>query len=405
MNNKILFIFIFLGGLLSGLLVNDFVSPTAVDKQTNETAIEHAVKHSVPGYICPMHPSVVSNEPGDCPICGMSLEAKDFTTDSSNDSGITISPVMSNSLGVRITHAEIGRISEQVFASGNVERVTSATATDIQIKIQGKVKEVFAKVGDWVAEDEFIMSIDSPAFTKVQDAYLFAQKNRDYKKMNELRKELALMNPRQAVFDGTDRVNNMELTPEFIVEAPHSGILKSITEVGTAIEIDESIARISTKNIARVRLRSYARAARDVKRGRRAQLDLPHMPGIHWPGRVVEIDHGAAGFYSAIHVDFEVPEGAIDKGFFVGAYINAGTKAEALRIPTSAIILVEGKSRVVRLNSDGTFKPVEVETGFVGNQWAEIKSGLKEGDAVVVRAQFLIDSEATLRAGFSRISE
>ena len=60
---------------------------------------------------------------------------------------------------------------------------------------------------------------------------------------------------------------------------------------------------------------------------------------------------------------------------------------------------------MVRLNSDGTFKPVEVETGFVGNQWAEIKSGLKEGDAVVVRAQFLIDSEATLRAGFSRISE
>lgn len=407
MRNTLLFVMIFSTGLLAGWFARQAIEVDShITSSTNsETAIEHAEKHLIPGYVCPMHPSVVSNEPSNCPICGMALEAKNLDAGNSDESGIAVSSAMSNSLGIRIAYAEVGRISEQVFATGSVESVTPATTTKIQTKINGQVKEVFVKAGDWVAEGEFILSIESPDFTKVQDQYLLAQKNRDYKDMAEIRKQLAAMDSRQAVLDGTDRLNNMELTPEFIVEAPHSGILEWTIDEGAVLKINQQIAKVSTKNIARVRLRTYARAARAVKRGRHAQLDLPHLPGMKWPGRVIEVEHGDAGFYSSIQADFEVPENATERGVFVGAYVNAGTSAEALRVPATAVILVEGQSRVVRLRSDGKFQPVDVETGFTGAQWAEIKSGLKEGDAVVIRAQFLIDSEATLRAGFSRLAE
>ena len=120
---------------------------------------------------------------------------------------------------------------------------------------------------------------------------------------------------------------------------------------------------------------------------------------------MVEVNHDDAGFYSNIEVDFEVPGDAVERGLFVGAYVNAGTGSSVLRIPASAVIRAEGESRIVRLRGDGKFEPVAVETGYVGSEWAEIRSGLSEGDAVVERAQFLIDSEATLRAGFSRITE
>ncbi len=407
MRKTLLFVMIFSAGLLAGWFAQQTqIADSHISSSTDsETAIEHAEKHLTPGYVCPMHPSVVSNEPSSCPICGMDLVAKNLSADSSDDTGISVSPAMSNSLGVRIAHAELGRISEPVFASGSVESVTAAATTKIQTKIKGKVKEVFAKTGDWVAEGEFILSIESPEFTKVQNQYLLAQKNADYKKIKEITKQLVAMDARRAVIEGTDRLNNMELTPEFIVEAPHSGILEWSLEKGVMLHLDQHVATVSTKNIATVRLRSYASAAFAVKRGRHAQLDLPHLPGMKWPGRVIEVKHGDAGFYSSIKADFEVPENATERGVFVGAYVNAGTNAEALRVPATAVILVEGQSRVVRLRSDGKFEPVEVETGFIGAEWAEIKSGLDEGDAVVTRAQFLIDSEATLRAGFSRLAE
>jgi Cu(I)/Ag(I) efflux system membrane fusion protein len=54
--------------------------------------------------------------------------------------------------------------------------------------------------------------------------------------------------------------------------------------------------------------------------------------------------------------------------------------------------------------ADGRFEPVVVETGFIGTEWAEIRSGVDDGDAVIVRGQFLIDSESTVRAGLSRLA-
>ena len=46
--------------------------PTAKGMQ-QETAIEHAEKHLDPTYICPMHPQIIRDVPGSCPICGMDL--------------------------------------------------------------------------------------------------------------------------------------------------------------------------------------------------------------------------------------------------------------------------------------------------------------------------------------------
>ena len=41
--------------------------------------MEHAAKHLDPKYVCPMHPQIVKDEPGACPICGMDLVEKAWT--------------------------------------------------------------------------------------------------------------------------------------------------------------------------------------------------------------------------------------------------------------------------------------------------------------------------------------
>ncbi len=47
---------------------------------------------------------------------------------------------------------------------------------------------------------------------------------------------------------------------------------------------------------------------------------------------------------------------------------------------------------------EGRFEPKEVQTGSRGEGFIEIREGLKEGDKVVVAANFLIDAESNLNA-------
>lgn len=404
MRSAILLLCIFLAGLLSGMLLLHKV-PSLAPGSVDMASAAHEARHLIPGYVCPMHPGVVSNAPGSCPICGMDLEPKSLDSMDGNAAGVAVSPAMTNSLGVRIVHAEIGRVSEQVFATGNVEDVTPAQTTEVTVKLEGALKQVLIKEGQWVPEGGILLEIDAPEFTRIQSAYLEALELRDYTVARELRKELSAMGARQAVIDGVDRENELPLPPQFQLAAPHSGIVKWIVPSDTAIKPKQPLVRIEAPTVTRAHLRTYARAARSVKSGRRAQLDLPHMPGLRWPGRVVEVNHDEGGFYTLIEADFEVPENATHQGTFVGAYVNAGTSEAVLRVPATAVIVAEGQSRVVRLRADGSFEPVAIEAGYIGSEWAEIRSGLDEGDAVVARAQFLIDSEATLRAGMARLTD
>lgn len=401
MRKTLALILVFCAGIAAGWLA---VGPRQAAVMEDIESAAHAVKHLVPGYVCPMHPSVVSNGPGSCPICGMELEPKDLDAADDESGGIAVSAAMSNSLGVRIAHVERGRVSEPVFASGYVETVNPAQTTRAEAAFAGTVSKVLVEPGSWVAEGDILLEMDSGAYAELQAAYLEALAAGDYDTIGRLRPQLVDMHVRQAVLNGKDHNTGKPLPPYFQLAAPHSGEVLQLAGDGQIITPGDTLLEIAAPTTARARLRSYARSARSVKPGRRAQLDLPHEPGLFWPGRVVAVNHDGSGFYSLIDADFEVPGDKTHKGVFVGAYVNAGTSADVLRIPSSAVIRAEGESRVVRMRADGRFEPIEVETGFIGTEWAEIRSGLDEGDAVVVRAQFLIDSESTLRAGMSRMA-
>ena len=80
-----------------------------------------------------------------------------------------------------------------------------------------------------------------------------------------------------------------------------------------------------------------------------------------------------------------------------------GTGTKALLVPSEAVIRTGVRTIVVVAESEGKFRPREVELGFESGGKSEIRKGLSEGDKVVVSGQFLIDSEASLRATGTRM--
>lgn len=81
--------------------------------------------------------------------------------------------------------------------------------------------------------------------------------------------------------------------------------------------------------------------------------------------------------------------------------VEAGNRG--IRIPSEALIRTGTRNAVVLAIGEGRFQPVEVTPGAESDEWVEVRHGIKAGDVVVTSGQFLIDSEANIRASFARM--
>jgi Cu(I)/Ag(I) efflux system membrane fusion protein len=392
----VVFLVAFNWGSIADLIYNDTFK--------DETAVEHARAHLEPNYVCPMHSQITDNEASACPICGMDLELRELAQSDAMDSeAVFISAAMVNNLGIRLEHVEMGSVSEQVYGSGNVNRVLPAQQKDITSKVDGKLKDIQLKDGSWVEEEDVLLSIDVTGYEALLNEYLDAMDIAEIQTALKLRKRLVAMGAGADTLAGFN--DDKPLSKYLEIVAPFSGEISWITsDDNTDIKIGDKLVQITAPAIAEVGLRSYSRLARGVKIGNTGKLGVSHLPGRTWPGRVVDIQHNFVGLFSSIAFHVDVPAGLLEAGSFGSAYINAGTSDNVLRVPASAVIFDEDSIRVIRLTSDDRFEVVKVSLGFEGHEWIEIKSGLQQGDHVVTRGQFLIDSEATLQAGFKRLS-
>ncbi|MEE9494348.1 MAG: efflux RND transporter periplasmic adaptor subunit [Gammaproteobacteria bacterium] len=372
------------------------------DDSGGESEREHAIKHLDPNYVCPMHPSVVSDKPGSCPICGMDLEPR--KTSQQQDSDIVVSAAMQRSLGVTTATVEYGPVSEEVYGSGVIARVSAAQTSELTSKVSGTVRQILIKPGGWVRENGALLVVESADFTRVRDAYVEARTTRQHVERTQYLQELLAM--------GADRETLVRpallgALPEHLeVASPQSGKLDTLhVNVGDSIEPGALLASLSAPKLTEVEFRSYSRSARAIEVGNKAFIELSHLPGRTWPGRVVDVRHNESSYFSVAEVHFELPDDLIFTGSFAGAYIQAGRQENVLRIPASAVIFGDRHTRVVRMLEGGRFRVLDVEIGFESPDWIEIISGLKAGGTVVTRGQFMIDSEASLRAGLARLQE
>jgi Cu(I)/Ag(I) efflux system membrane fusion protein len=104
-------------------------------------------------------------------------------------------------------------------------------------------------------------------------------------------------------------------------------------------------------------------------------------------------------------VELANPGVELKPGMFATVNFTPAVRKEILVIPSEAVIQTGRRSVVVVARADGKFAPVEVQTGIEANGQTEIRKGLEVGQKVVVSGQFLIDSEASLRASEARMGD
>ncbi len=430
------------------LLVNIgiLVSPCALaaEQAQTETPVEHAIKHLDSTYVCPMHPQIVRDKPGKCPICGMDLveikvepqkpgEEKKVlyyrhphnpTTTADrpmkdevgmdyvpvyDDGGrgvtVKISPTVVNNMGVRSEPVERGDLSRRIETVGYVD-LDEQRISHIHLRADGWVENLVVKSqGERVRRGEVLLELYSPTLVNAQQEYLQAVVSGNSTLTAASRERLIALGV--SADQITELHNSGKVRQNLKIYAPQDGVVTALNiREGMYIKPATEVMTLADLSTIWVLAELFERHAAWVHPGQAADVRLSSLPGRVWGGKVEYVYPSLDPKTRTLKVrlKFGNPDEALKPNMFANITIHAQGVADALRVRREAVIRTGREERVIVYVGDGRFRSQKVTTGIESGDWIEIMAGLEGGERVVMSGQFLIDSEASLKASILRLS-
>ncbi|MDP6352383.1 MAG: efflux RND transporter periplasmic adaptor subunit [Alphaproteobacteria bacterium] len=324
-------------------------------------------------------------------------------TDSSE---IRIAPAVVNNLGVRTAAVSRGELERHVRAVGYIG-YDESKISHVHLRAEGWIERLAVKaVGEHVAKGQILFEIYSPTLVNAQaellQAYATGGQGLIEASWRRLQ-SLAVSDRQMHTLVDTGRVAEL-----VTVYASQQGVVSDLgVAEGMYAEPSTMIMTLADLSTVWLLVEVFEQQAGWISPGLPAEVRLPYAPGRIWQGRVEyvypEVDPRTRTL--KVRLKFDNPGEALKPNMFADATIFATAKTAALSIPRESLIRTGGSVRVVLAAGEGRFRPTEVVAGIESGDRMEILSGLSEGDRVVTSAQFLIDSESSLAASFSRFEE
>lgn len=359
-----------------------------------------------------MHPDVVKDEPGNCPVCGMKLNPT-RVDGSSEGGGVKISPATIQNMGVRTTQVRTTALGREIQTTGRFE-ASEQGMTAVSPKIDGWVEELYVNYeGDRVRKGQPLMEIYSPELVSTQEEYLLALRNAE--RMQGGSSESSAESAQRLVEAARRRLEYWDISSEQIEKlratgeptktltlyAPASGTVgrKNVTE-GQQIRSGETLMHLTDLSPLWLMLDVYEQDLSAVEVGTPVVVDLPYAAGQKRRGQIDYIYDEVDDQSRTVRARVTVPNPGLK--LKPGMYADASIKGEQAKprpvVPTEAVVSGGEREVVIVALGEGRFKPVPVRTGISSGERVQILSGLDGGEQVVTSAQFLIDSEARLRS-------
>ncbi len=374
-------------------------------------------------YTCSMHPFIITDEPGDCPICGMDLVpvksgAAGASTGPSDDA-ITIDPVTMQNMGVRTEPVQRRTLSHTIRTTG-VVAYQEPLQYAVNTKIAGWVERLYVnETGQQVAKGDPLLDIYSPELVAAQEEFLLALENA--KRLGaspfaEIRagaeRLLTASRNRLRFWDiSADQIDELgrtgKIQKNLTLHAPYSGIVTS-KHVSDGMYVKPGMTLFTISDISRVWVLAdvYEYELEWLKVGQKAEVILPFAGNRVLTGQVTYVYPFVEAKTRTVkaRLAFDNPGLELKPDMYVNVRIQAQPRTGVLAVPTDAI-LHSGETKTVFVAlGDGKFAPRQVETGLASEDgYTEIKGGLADGDRVVTSAQFMLDSESTLRAAIQKM--
>ncbi len=372
--------------------------------------IEHAKKHMDPKYVCPMHPQIIRDEFGTCPICGMDLVAKQIDMSEHEGPSVKVSGAIQQAMNIRTAKVATGTLWKYIKTVGTVQ-YDEDSLVHVHPRAAGWVEKLHVHAeGDAVERGKTLLDLYAPDILSAQVDFLIALKQAGSTatktQLSNARNRLRLLEVPEYIIKSIQNKNETRNTVPMLV--PESGIITHFNiREGMYVTPGTELFTIADLSEIWVIVDVFEQQIAWVEHGKAAEISVPAYPGKSWDGTVDYIYPELDPTTRTLRVRLRFPntERLLKPDMFAQAVIYGGPKRDALVIPSEALIITGERTAVVKVDGDGVFKPVDVVLGMQRGDQAEILSGLNEGDEIVVSGQFLIDSEANIQASFARMAQ
>jgi Cu(I)/Ag(I) efflux system membrane fusion protein len=369
-------------------------------------------------YRNPMNPAITSPTPAQDHM-GMDYIPVYAGDDRGPVGTVKIDPVIRHNIGLRTAVSEQKAMSRAIRTPGRVT-YDEQKLVRLHPKVEGWIQEIYIdKTGQPVQYDDILLSIYSPKLVSTQQEYLLALKN--YEAFRDSPFEDIREGARTLADSARERLVLLDVPHHQIVELEQSREIKEGLHIhapagGTLLEVGARQGQYVTPvtqlyliaDLSRVWVYAdiYEYELPWVAAGDRVEMTLASVPGRSFTGRLDYVFPYAESKTrtTKARLVFDNPDRALRPEMFAEVTIFAAEKPNQVVVPSEAVVRSGDYNQVFVVNAAGDFEPRRVELGVESQGEVAIASGVEAGERVVVSAQFLVDSESSLRAATARMT-
>lgn len=405
MKTRTVLLFVLICGALSSFFPDAVVAPAL------------AQDISADRYHCPMHPTIIQDRKGDCPICGMKLVPFKEPPRSTAPAAVAASADRQRVLGIVVSEVQRSAGTRSLRFVG---RVTPDEKRVYRINggIEGSIRDLSpATTGSRVKKDQVLGSFWAPNALSIIQLFIINVAGKEYavQRQTEGKVEgdgsasLGYANIQQRIMQleniGMSAKQREELArtrkvPDTIqIVSPTDGfVLARNVTPQMKFNRGEELYRIADLRRVWVVADVFLNEARHVSSGMKAVVTVPEQ-GIALPATVAEIlpQFDPTSRTLKVRLELDNPDFVLRPDMFVDVRLDVALPA-AIVVPADAVI-DSGLSKTVFVQTgEGIFEPRKVETGWRNGDRVEVASGLSPGERIAISGTFFLDSESRMRA-------
>ena len=329
----------------------------------------------------------------------------------------------------RVVTVEIAPVTRKditpvVSFSANLEPQWNA---DISAKVDGRIDRLLVEEDDFIKAGAILAMLDTNELAaqvlQAQGSLLTAQAELEQAEL-DLRRNVALANQGAISMQILDSMRikrdlnigkvrsaegNMALIQTRFdnanIVAPRDGIIvKRWVQSGYYTKTGAAIVSLADTSSLLAKATIGEAQVQDIAIGSVVKVIVSALGNTEFSGVITRLSPAATAPARTFTAEISIsnPQGVLKPGLFAKVSTPIQARTNVIVVPESALVMKEDQKTIFVVTAEGQARQVTLKLGYVGEGYAEVLEGLKDGDIIVVAGHNKIKDGATIKGASNK---